>query len=73
MQNIKTTTFPADYGDSNGASIEIRAGHGGLDASLFAADLFNMYSNFAQMQGWEVEVVSLTQSDSGASKKLSSG
>lgn len=55
--------FPPDEIDRRAVYIEIRAGAGGQEASLFAADLLRMYSNYALKKGWSVEVVSSSQTD----------
>jgi len=50
--------------------IEIRAGTGGQEASLFAADLFRMYSRYAEMKGWDVEIMSSSESETGGLKEI---
>ena len=50
--------------------VEIRAGTGGLEASLFAADLFRMYSKYAQRQGWQLEVMSSNVTEKGGCKEI---
>lgn len=55
---------------SNGLIMEIRAGTGGDEASLFAADLFNMYKRYAIQKGWSVEVIDFNQNDLGGYKSI---
>ena len=50
--------------------VEIRAGTGGLEASLFASDLFKMYSKYAQKNGWKVDVMNTSESDAGGLKEV---
>jgi peptide chain release factor 1 len=61
---------PPDPTDSRNTVVEIRAGTGGEEASLFAADLYRMYQRFAERQGWKVEVLSTSESDSGGFKEI---
>ena len=51
-------------------SLEIRAGTGGDEASLFAGDLFRMYERFAALQGWKVEVISASEGTMGGYKEI---
>ena len=57
------TMFPPDDRDNSSAFIEIRAGAGGQEAALFAADLLKMYTNYALKNNWKVEIVDLSQTD----------
>jgi peptide chain release factor 1 len=66
--DLQIQLLPKDAADSSSAILEIRAGTGGDEAALFAADLQEMYTRYAQLQGWKVEVMSLTQSDLGGIK-----
>lgn len=61
--DLELLLFPPDEIDRRPVYIEIRAGAGGQEASLFAADLLRMYSNYAMKKGWSVEVVSASQTD----------
>src|ERR671925_656118 len=54
---LKTLLLPADADDQKNVIMEIRAGTGGEEAALFAADLFRMYSKHAERQGWRVEIL----------------
>ncbi len=60
---------PADPLDDRDAIVEIRAGTGGDEAALFAADLFRMYTRFCERKGWKVEVVSLSEGSLGGLKE----
>jgi peptide chain release factor 1 len=57
-QEIKVLLLPRDPNDEKNTLLEIRAGTGGEEASLFAADLFRMYSKYAESMGWKVEIMS---------------
>ncbi|TPG16395.1 peptide chain release factor 1 [Sphingomonas koreensis] len=61
--------LPRDAADERAAMLEIRAGTGGDEAALFAGDLFRMYQRFAERQGWRVELISASASDSGGFKE----
>ena len=52
------------------AILEMRAGTGGDEAALFAADLFRMYARYAEQRGWKVEIISLSENDLGGYKEL---
>ncbi len=62
--------LPRDSADARPAMLEIRAGTGGDEAALFAADLFRMYERFAAEQGWQVELISANASDIGGFKEV---
>lgn len=62
--------LPRDAADSRPAMLEIRAGTGGDEAALFAADLYRMYERYAAEQGWRVEVVSVNANDLGGYKEV---
>jgi peptide chain release factor 1 len=62
--------LPRDSADARPAMLEIRAGTGGDEAALFAADLYRMYERFAAEQGWRVEPVSLNANDLGGFKEI---
>jgi peptide chain release factor 1 len=68
--DLQLLLVPKDPNDQRNVYLEIRAGTGGDEASLFAADLFRMYSLYAEQQGWKVEVVSSSQSDVGGYKEI---
>ncbi|HMT43405.1 MAG TPA: peptide chain release factor 1 [Chakrabartia sp.] len=62
--------LPKDAADERSAMLEVRAGAGGDEAALFAGDLFRMYSRYAELQGWKVELISSTESDVGGFKEV---
>jgi peptide chain release factor 1 len=62
--------LPRDVADARPAMLEIRAGTGGDEAALFAADLFRMYERYAAEQGWRVETISMNASDIGGFKEV---
>ncbi|GIV53872.1 MAG: peptide chain release factor 1 [Candidatus Kapaibacterium sp.] len=68
---LKVLLLPSDPTDMKGCIMEIRAGTGGEEAALFAADLFRMYSRFAERKGWNVSVLDSTESDLGGFKEIS--
>jgi peptide chain release factor 1 len=65
---LKIQLLPKDAADSSSAIVEIRAGTGGDEAALFAADLLGMYQRYASLQGWRTEVMDMTESDLGGIK-----
>lgn len=69
-QNIKLLLIPADPEDGKNAILEIRAGTGGDEASLFAGDLFRMYSKFIERKGWRLEVTNYSEGTSGGYKEI---
>ena len=69
-QKLKVLLLPKDPLDEKNTILEIRAGTGGEEAALFAADLFRMYSRYAELKGWKVEVMSESPSDSGGYKEI---
>ena len=62
--------LPKDEADKKNAILEIRAGTGGLEASLFAADLFKMYEKICNNKKWSLEVISISKSDAGGLKEV---
>ncbi len=69
-KKIKLFLLPKDDADSKNAIIEIRAGTGGLEASLFASDLFKMYEKVSQKKNWNLEIISISKSDAGGLKEV---
>jgi peptide chain release factor 1 len=67
---IKNMLVPVDPRDQRNVIVEIRAGTGGDEAALFAADLFRMYSRYAERQGWQVEVLSANEIGIGGYKEI---
>jgi peptide chain release factor 1 len=69
-QKLKGMLLPRDPRDQRNVIMEIRAGTGGDEAGLFGADLFRMYSRYAENQGWEVEVLSQNETGVGGVKEI---
>ena len=69
-EKIKFLLIPKDPADSKNAVMEIRAGTGGDEASIFAGDLYRMYTAFAQSKGWKVELVDTADGTSGGYKEI---
>jgi peptide chain release factor 1 len=70
LQELKILLIPKDPNDEKNVILEIRAGTGGDEAALFAADLFRMYSRYAERQGWRIEVMSSNESGTGGVKEV---
>jgi peptide chain release factor 1 len=70
LADIKILLVPKDPNDAKNVILEIRAGTGGDEAALFAADLFRMYSRYAERQGWKIEVMSQSDTGGGGIKEL---
>ena len=69
-KKLKLFLLPKDEADAKNAIIEIRAGTGGLEASLFAADLFKMYEKISNKKKWILEIISISKSDAGGLKEV---
>jgi peptide chain release factor 1 len=69
-KKLKLFLLPKDEADKKNAIIEIRAGTGGLEASLFASDLFKMYEKVSHKKKWELELISISQSEAGGLKEV---
>jgi peptide chain release factor 1 len=67
---LQTALLPKDPNDERNIFLEIRAGTGGDEAALFAADLFRMYSRFAERNRWQVEIMSMNESEIGGYKEI---
>ncbi|HVU22054.1 MAG TPA: peptide chain release factor 1 [Rhizomicrobium sp.] len=67
-RDLQIRLLPKDAADSSSAIVEIRAGTGGDEAALFAADLLEMYQRYCQLQGWKTEVMDRSESDLGGIK-----
>lgn len=67
---LELALLPQDPTDRNDAIVEIRAGTGGDEAALFAADLFRMYTRFAERRGWKTSLISQNQNDLGGFKEI---
>ncbi len=69
-QELKLALVPRDANDERDIIMEIRAGAGGDEAGLFAADLFRMYSRYAQSKGWEIDIININESGIGGLKEV---
>jgi peptide chain release factor 1 len=69
-QDLKIMLLPKDPNDEKNIVLEIRAGTGGDEATLFVAEIFRMYSRFAELQGWKVDVLSSSESSAGGLKEV---
>ena len=69
-KKLKLFLLPKDEADKKNAIIEIRAGTGGLEASLFAADLFKMYEKVSHKKKWNLEMISISKSEAGGLKEV---
>src|SRR6185369_11364510 len=69
-EDLKVLLLPKDPNDEKNVILEIRAGTGGDEATLFADEMFRMYSRYAETQGWKVEVLSTSESSVGGLKEV---
>jgi peptide chain release factor 1 len=69
-EELKVLLIPKDPNDSKDVIVEIRAGTGGEEAALFAADLFRMYSRYAEKQGWKTELLDASDTGIGGYKEV---
>ncbi len=67
---IRSLLVPKDPNDEKNVIVEVRAGTGGDEAALFAADLFRMYSRYAERQRWKIEILSSTETDGGGFREI---
>lgn len=70
VQQIRLLLIPHDPNDNRNVIVEIRAGTGGDEASIFAADLFRMYSRYAQTHGWQIDIVDVSESSVDGFKEI---
>ena len=70
MREVQFSLFPPDPTDSRNTIVEIRAGAGGNESALFAADLYRMYTRYAEGQGWKIETMDSSASDLGGLKEV---
>ena len=68
-ESIKTLLIESDPDDKKNIIMEIRSGTGGIEAALFADDLFRMYLRYAENEGWKSELINLNQNDGGGIKE----
>lgn len=69
-EEIKVLLIPNDPDDSKNAIVEIRAGAGGDEASIFAGDLYRMYSKYCEVKGWKIELMDSTEGTVGGFKEI---
>ena len=69
-EELKRLLLPRDPNDDRNVILEVRAGIGGEEGALFAADLFRMYSRYAELKGWKAEIMSESPSESGGYKEI---
>ncbi len=69
-ENLKILLLPTDPQDEKNAILEIRAGSGGDEASIFAGDLFRLYSKFCEQKGWKMEITNFTEGTAGGYKEI---
>jgi peptide chain release factor 1 len=69
-EELKILMLPKDPNDEKNVVLEVRAGTGGDEATLFAAEVFRMYTRFAEAQGWRVEITSSSESSAGGLKEV---
>lgn len=70
LKELQTLLLPKDPNDGRNVFLEVRAGTGGDEASIFAGDLFRMYSRFAETQRWKVEIISASDGEHGGYKEV---
>jgi peptide chain release factor 1 len=68
--DLRIQLLPKDAADERDAILEVRAGTGGDEAALFAADLFRMYSRYAENHRWKIEIISMSENDLGGYKEV---
>jgi peptide chain release factor 1 len=68
-QSIQLLLLPPDPNEKKNVILEIRSGEGGEEAALFAADLFRMYSRYAEVKGWKIEILNVSESATGGIKE----
>jgi peptide chain release factor 1 len=69
-EKLRVHLLPKDAADEKSAILEVRAGTGGHEAALFAADLFRMYNRYADQRGWRTEVISASENDLGGYREI---
>jgi len=69
-EQLRLHLLPKDAADEKNVILEVRAGTGGDEAALFAADLFRMYSRYAEQRGWKTEIISISENDLGGYKEI---
>tara|TARA_B100001123_G_C15192383_1_gene979926 strand:+ start:291 stop:1364 length:1074 start_codon:yes stop_codon:yes gene_type:complete len=69
-KKLKIFLLPKDKDDEKNTIVEVRAGTGGLEATLFVADLFRMYEKVCSKKGWKIEIISISKSEAGGFKEV---
>ena len=69
-EHLKVLLVPKDPNDDKNVILEVRAGTGGEEAALFAAEIFRMYTRYAEKRGWKVEVLDMSRADAGGLKEV---
>ena len=69
-EEIKVLLIPKDPNDERNIILEIRAGTGGDEAAIFAGNLFNAYTRYADLKGWKIEIMNASPSDAGGYKEI---
>jgi peptide chain release factor 1 len=69
-RQLQLKLIPKDSADEKSAILEVRAGTGGDEAALFAADLFRMYTRYAELKGWKTEIISVSENDLGGFREV---
>jgi len=69
-ETLRLSLIPKDANQDKDAIVEIRAGTGGEEAALFAADLYRMYSRYAQAKGWQIDIIDSNQNEMGGFKEI---
>ena len=69
-ENLQLLLLPKDPNDNRNVYLEVRAGTGGDEASIFAGDLFRMYSRFSEVKGWDLEIVNANHGEHGGYKEI---
>ena len=70
VNDLKVFLLPKDEDDNKNAIVEIRAGTGGLEASLFCSDLFKMYEKVCSKKKWKLEIINISKSEAGGFKEI---
>lgn len=70
LDELRLSMLPKDANENKDAIVEIRAGTGGDEAALFAGDLYRMYFRYAQLKGWQVEIIDSNQNEMGGFKEI---
>ena len=69
-EELRVALLPRDPNDDKNVIVEVRAGTGGEEAGLFAADMYRMYSRYAQLRGWKIEIINSNENGLGSIKEI---